>query len=114
MACLGHTPWVNQERVSLTPEEKLVLQLLARGHGIEEIAVLLAVSLEEARARVQVILEKLQVHSQLEAAAFGFWPDPPPLPPAASAALAIPFQRAEDIPRHVGTPLRRNRSRHIT
>ena len=34
-------------------------------------------------------------------------PDPPPLPPAASAALAVPFQRAEDVPTHVGKPLRR-------
>jgi DNA-binding CsgD family transcriptional regulator len=91
----------------LTDEEKLVLQLLARGHGIKEIAAMLAVSLEEARALVQIILEKLQVHSRLEAAVFGFRPDPPPLPPAASAALAIPFQRAEDVPTHVGKPLRR-------
>jgi DNA-binding NarL/FixJ family response regulator len=34
-------------------------------------------------------------------------PDPPPLPPAASAALAVPMQQAEDVPTHVGKPLRR-------
>jgi DNA-binding NarL/FixJ family response regulator len=34
-------------------------------------------------------------------------PDPPPLPPAASAALAVPIQQAEDVPTHVGKPLRR-------
>jgi two-component system, NarL family, response regulator LiaR len=34
-------------------------------------------------------------------------PDPPPLPPAASAALAVPIQQAEDVPAHVGKPLRR-------
>jgi DNA-binding NarL/FixJ family response regulator len=33
-------------------------------------------------------------------------PDPP-LPPAASAALAVPIQQAEDVPTHVGKPLRR-------
>ena len=32
--------------------------------------------------------------------------DPPPLPPAASAALAVPIQQAEDVPTHVGKPLR--------
>jgi DNA-binding NarL/FixJ family response regulator len=34
-------------------------------------------------------------------------PDPPPLPSAASAALAVPTQQAEDVPVHVGKPLRR-------
>jgi hypothetical protein len=82
-----------------------VLQLLARGRATKEIAALLTVSPEEARARVNIILEKLQVHSRL----VGLRPNPTP-PPAASAALAVPFQRAEDIPRHVGRPLRRKPS----
>jgi DNA-binding NarL/FixJ family response regulator len=34
-------------------------------------------------------------------------PDPPRLPPAASAALAVPIQQPEDVPTHVGKPLRR-------
>jgi two-component system, NarL family, response regulator DesR len=34
-------------------------------------------------------------------------PDPPPHPPAASAALAVPIQQAEDVPTHVGKPSRR-------
>jgi DNA-binding NarL/FixJ family response regulator len=34
-------------------------------------------------------------------------PDPPPLPPAASAAVAVPIQQPEDVPTHVGKPLRR-------
>ena len=33
-------------------------------------------------------------------------PDPPPLPPAASAVLAVPTQQPEDVPTHVGKPLR--------
>ena len=83
-----------------------MLQLLVRGLAMKEIAALLTVSLEEARAHVQSILVKLGVHSRLEAAAFTIRPDPPPpLPPAPSAALAVPFQWAEDVPRHVGKRL---------
>ena len=85
-----------------------MLELLARGSTGEEIAALLAISLETVRVRIQAILTKLGVHSRLEAAAFMLRPDPPTPPPlAASAALAIPLQRAEDVPRHVGKPLRR-------
>jgi hypothetical protein len=47
---------------------------------------------------MQTILTKLHVHSRL---------DPPPLPPAASAALAVPIQQAEDVPTHVGRHVRR-------
>ena len=78
----------------LTEEEKLVLQLLAGGRATKEIAAVLEVSPEETRARVNIIFEKLQVHSRV-----GPRNDPPPLPPAASAALPVPFERAEDIPR---------------
>jgi len=54
----------------------------------------------------RLALGKLQVHSRLEAVS-STRPDPPPLPPAASAALAVPIQQAEDVPAHVGKPLRR-------
>lgn len=91
----------------LTPEEKQVLQLLVEGHSGKEIAAELVVSPEMVRTHVRIILEKLQVHSRLEAATRALR-DPPPLPPAASAALAVPIQQAEDVPTHVGKPLRRN------
>lgn len=90
----------------LTPEEKQVLQLLVEGHSGKEIAAELVVSPEMVRTHVRIILEKLQVHSRLEAATRALR-DPRPLPPAASAALAVPIQQAEDVPTHVGKPLRR-------
>jgi hypothetical protein len=77
-----------------------VLELLARGNTGNEIAAELTISPETVRGQVHNILVKLQVHSRL---------DPPPPPPAASAALAVPLQQPEDVPTHVGKPLRRKR-----
>lgn len=100
----------------LTEDETRVLEFLAWGGSSKEIAAGLRISPETVRRRVQSILRKLGVHSRLEAVAYalrrldGFalrWPDPPPLPPAAAAALAVPFQRAEEVPRHVGRPMPR-------
>jgi DNA-binding NarL/FixJ family response regulator len=54
----------------LTRREKEVLALLAGGAGKRAIAKALVISPETARTHVQNILEKLQVHSQHEAAAF--------------------------------------------
>jgi hypothetical protein len=79
-----------------------VLELLALGATTNEIAAELTISPDTVRAHVQNILVKLQVHSRL---------DPRPLPPAASAALPVPIQRAEDVPTHVGKPLRRRAAR---
>jgi DNA-binding CsgD family transcriptional regulator len=81
----------------LTDDGKQVLQLV-QGRTGKEIAATLGVSPEIVRVHVENILAKLQVHSQV---------NPPPLPPAASADLAVPIQRAEDVPTHVGKPLRR-------
>jgi hypothetical protein len=75
-----------------------VLELLARGQTTKEMAAELAMSPKTVRGRVHNILLKLGVHSRL---------DPPPLPPAASAALAVPIHQPEDVPTHVGKPLRR-------
>jgi hypothetical protein len=69
---------------------------------------------DTVRGHVQNILMKPGVHSRLEAAARAIRPDPPPLPPAASAALAVPLQRTEDVPTHVGRPLRRQCKLAIT
>ena len=81
----------------LTEGEKQVLVLMCRGHTTKEVAGELGISPKTARV-IRSIFTKLHVHSRL---------DPPPLPPAASAALAIPRQRVEDVPTHVGKPLRR-------
>jgi len=51
----------------LTEEEKLVLERLARGGNVEEMAAKLAMSPDTVRGHVQSILKKLQVHSRLEA-----------------------------------------------
>ncbi|HJR98825.1 MAG TPA: response regulator transcription factor [Actinomycetota bacterium] len=55
---------------SLTPREREVLQMLARGNRGKDIARELAISVNTVRTHVQSILTKLQVHSRLEAAAF--------------------------------------------
>ena len=81
----------------LTEEEKRVLKLLAFGRSVKEMAAELAMPPDMVRGHVQNILVKLGVHSHL---------DPPPLPPAASAALAVPIQQPEDVPTHVGKTLR--------
>ena len=78
-----------------------MIELLALGTTTNEIAAELAISPDTVRAQVQNILVKLQVHSRL---------DPPPLPPAASAALPVPIQRAVDVPTHVGKRVRRERA----
>lgn len=54
----------------LTPREHEVLMLLARGHGTRDIAELLSISPNTVRNHVQHILQKLQVHSRLEAVTY--------------------------------------------
>ena len=54
----------------LTPRERQVLALLARGQSTRGIAERLAISRNTARGHVQNVLMKLQVHSRMEAAAF--------------------------------------------
>jgi PAS domain S-box-containing protein len=53
----------------LTPRESEILSLLARGHGTQDIAALLFISSSTVRNHIQHILEKLQVHTRLEAVA---------------------------------------------
>ncbi len=54
----------------LTPREREVLEMLARGHSSEEMTDLLQVSPHTVRTHVHNVLTKLQVRSRLEAAAF--------------------------------------------
>jgi len=79
----------------LTPREVEVLRLLGSGTAGTEIAAHLAISPVTVRSHVQSILAKLEVHSRPEAVA-RMRRHPPP-----------PIQHAEDVPTHVGKPLRR-------
>ena len=54
----------------LTPREREVLMLLARGHGTRDIAELFSISPNTVRNHIQHILQKLQVHSRLEAVTY--------------------------------------------
>jgi len=54
---------------ALTPREHIVLTLLAKGHGTQDIAEHLSISLNTVRNHIQHILQKLQVHTRLEAVA---------------------------------------------
>lgn len=54
----------------LTPRQRQVLTLLAKGHGTREIAQLLSISPNTVRNHVQNILQKLHVHTRLEAVTY--------------------------------------------
>jgi PAS domain S-box-containing protein len=54
---------------SLTTREREILSLLVDGLGTRDIAELLSVSITTVRNHIQHILQKLQVHSRLEAVA---------------------------------------------
>lgn len=53
----------------LSPRQREVLELLAEGHGPEEIAGRLGLSLPTVRNHVSAVLHRLGCHSQLEAVA---------------------------------------------
>lgn len=53
----------------LTPREHEILTLLAKGHSTRDIANLLSISVNTVRNHIQHILQKLQVHTRLEAVA---------------------------------------------
>lgn len=54
---------------ALTPREREILTLLTSGHSTRDIANLLSISLNTVRNHIQHILQKLQVHTRLEAVA---------------------------------------------
>ena len=55
------------QTATLSPREREVLDLLAKGHRYKEIATLLSLSYDTVRAHVRNIYEKLQVRSRTEA-----------------------------------------------
>jgi len=57
------------DRAGLSPREKEVLELLARGAAYKEIAGQLSLSIETIRMNVKHIYAKLHVHSRGEATA---------------------------------------------
>ena len=57
------------DRAGLSPREKEVLELLARGAAYKEIASHLSLSIETIRMNVKHIYTKLHVHSRGEATA---------------------------------------------
>jgi DNA-binding CsgD family transcriptional regulator len=62
-------PLDQENALGLTPREREVLQLLARGYTNREIATELIISIKTASVHVSHILHKLDVSSRLEAAA---------------------------------------------
>lgn len=54
---------------TLTSREREILALLVDGHGTRDIAQILSISTSTVRNHIQHILQKLQVHSRLEAVA---------------------------------------------
>lgn len=55
---------------ALTPREREVLGLLAKGHSTGEIGKLLSISSNTVRNHIQHILQKFQVHTRLEAVTY--------------------------------------------
>jgi hypothetical protein len=86
----------------MTEDERRVFELFAQGRRTEEIAAELGISRDAAIELTIAGLARFQRDLTP--------PDPTP-PPLAAAALAVPYQRAEDIPRHVGRTLPRKGSR---
>ncbi len=60
----------------LTPREAEVLAMLMRGHSADRIAHVLVVSIATVRTHIQAILRKLEVPSQLAAAALAWQVNP--------------------------------------
>lgn len=67
---VGHDPNADTPLNRLSPRERQVLALLSRGWDNAQIGKELFISPHTVRTHIQNILEKLEMHSKLEAAAF--------------------------------------------
>jgi DNA-binding NarL/FixJ family response regulator len=67
----AHRPSDGASSLGLTPREREVLQLLARGYSNREIAAELVISVKTASVHVSHILAKLDVTSRVDAARIG-------------------------------------------
>jgi DNA-binding CsgD family transcriptional regulator len=74
-------PSAEASELGLTPREREVLQLLARGYTNREIAAELVISVKTASVHVSHILRKLEVSSRIEAAQVAQRLTPPPSTP---------------------------------
>ena len=74
----AHAPSTEANALALTPREREVLQLLARGYTNREIAAELVISVKTASVHVSHILRKLDVSSRVDAAQIGQRLMPPP------------------------------------
>ena len=72
-------PLDRENALGLTPREREVLQLLARGYTNREIATELVISVKTASVHVSHILRKLDVPSRIDAAQIAHRLTPPPL-----------------------------------
>lgn len=69
---INSTATTAQRGYDLTAREWQVLELLAQGSGTDEIAAALVISPSTVRNHVQNILDKLGMHSRLEAIAYAY------------------------------------------
>ena len=75
----AQAPLDQEDSLGLTPREREVLQLLARGYTNREIATELVISVKTASVHVSHILRKLDVPSRIDAARIAHRLTPPPL-----------------------------------